>query len=114
MLTGENFNLNALQKSIKALPSHLIYLSPNGSAEDAVLCRGAGCPRKPPFTSITTGTPKSQSAEDAVLCRGFEVSPKTAFYLYYHRYPKKPETIRRSPLPGRGVSPKSALRPLSP
>src|SRR6266571_7007947 len=85
MLTGENSNSNALQKSIKALPSHLIYLSPNGSAEDAVLCRGSGCPRKPPFTSITTGTPKSQSAEDAVLCRGSGCPRKPPFYLFCRR-----------------------------
>src|SRR6266581_3459450 len=85
MLTGENFNSNALQKSIKALPSHLIYLSPNRSAEDAVLCRGAGCPRKPPFTSITTGTPKSQSAEDAVLCRGSGCPRTPPFYLFCRR-----------------------------
>src|SRR6266536_2871362 len=42
MLTGENFNSNDLQKSIKALPSHSLYHSLNRSAEDAVLCRSSG------------------------------------------------------------------------
>src|SRR6266566_4743086 len=105
MLTWENSISNALQKSIKALPSHLIYLSPNGSAEDAVLCRGSGCPRKSPFTSITTGTPKKPECRGRSPLPGFGVSPNPPIYLYYHSYPKKPECRGRSPLPGFGVSP---------
>src|SRR5437016_4529753 len=85
MLTEENFNSNDLLKSIKALPSHLIYPSPSRSAEDCVLCRGSG----PAHLGDATAD-----------------SRKTSFYLSCRRHTKKQECRGHSPLPGFGVSPK--------
>src|SRR6266487_6233482 len=97
MLTGENFNSNAPQKSIKALPSHSLYHSPSKSAEDAVLLPEFRVPQKSPFTSLTTDTPKAGVQRTQSFAR-IQSPSKIPFYLSYHRYHQKKKCRGLRPL----------------
>src|SRR6266480_5251358 len=84
MLTGENFNSNDLQKSIKALPSHLIYLSPSRSAKDCDLRRVRGVPENLLFPLLSQ-THQKAGVQRTQSFAGFGVSPKTPFSLSCRR-----------------------------
>ena len=68
MLTEENSNSNDLLKRSLALPSRLIYHSPNRRAEDAVLCQNSNFPKNP-------CSPSRRRAKNAILCQNSD-SPK--------------------------------------
>src|SRR6266487_2847465 len=113
MLTGENFNSNAPQKSIKALPSHSLYHSPSRSAEDAVLLPEFRVLKNPLLPLLPQIPPKAgvQRTQSFARVRGV---PENPLLPLLPQIPPKAGVQRTQSFAGvRGI-PENPLFPLLP
>src|SRR6266702_1879734 len=96
MLTGENFNSNAPQKSIKALPSHSLYHSPSRSAEDAAFCQNSES-LKNPLLPLLPQIPQKAGVQRTASSAGIQGVPENPLLPLLPQIPQKAGVQRTQP-----------------